>query len=354
MRPPRSELARTTLGVLFIAGLIGLTLWVLQPFIGATFWATTIVVATWPLMRRLQDRLGGRRWAAVMVMTVALLALFILPVTFGIVTVVQHVDEIVEFAKRVSDLRLRAPPDWLLGLPMLGPKLGQWWDQAIAAGAEGLFDRLKPFAGQATRWLAGQVGTVGFLLVQSLLVLGLAALLYADGEAMAAALRRVGRRLAGQQGDAMVVLAGQAIRAVALGVGVTAILQSALGGLGLAMAGLPYAGVLTVLMFMFCLAQLGPMPVLVPAVIWLYWSGQSGWGTFLVVVTLLAGTLDNVVRPALIRLGADLPVLLIFAGVVGGLLAFGLVGIFIGPVVLAVAFRLLQAWVAETEAPPPA
>ena len=120
------------------------------------------------------------------------------------------------------------------------------------------------------------------------------------------------------------------------------------------MAGLPYSGVLTVLMFMFCLAQLGPMPVLVPAVIWLYWSGQSGWGTFLVVVTLLAGTLDNVVRPALIRLGADLPVLLIFAGVVGGLLAFGLVGIFIGPVVLAVAFRLLQAWVAETEAPPPA
>jgi predicted PurR-regulated permease PerM len=106
-------------------------------------------------------------------------------------------------------------------------------------------------------------------------------------------------------------------------------------------------------MFMLCLAQLGPMPVLVPVVIWTYWSGHSGWGTFLLVITVVAGTIDNVVRPVLIRMGADLPLLLIFSGVVGGLLAFGLVGIFIGPVVLAVAYRLLQAWVAEQEPPAP-
>lgn len=351
MSLPRYDLARTTLGVLCIAGLIGVTLWVLQPFIGPTIWAATIVVATWPLMRRLQARLGGRRWAAVLLMTLALLALFIVPVTLGVVTVVQHVDEIVDFAKRVSALRLRAPPDWLLALPLVGARLGQLWEQAMAAGAEGLFDKLRPYAGQATRWFVGQVGTVGFLLLQSLLVLGLAALMYADGESASSVVRQVGRRLAGRQGEAMVVLAGQAIRAVALGVGITAMVQAGLGGLGLAIAGVPYTGLLTVLMFMLCLAQLGPMPVLVPVVVWLYWSGQGGWGTFLLVVTAVAGTIDNVVRPFLIRMGADLPMLLIFAGVVGGLLAFGLVGIFIGPVVLAVAFRLLQAWVAQQEPP---
>ena len=353
MSPPRSELARTTLGVLFIAGLILVTLWVLRPFISSTIWAATIVVASWPLMRRLQTRLGGRRWAAVLLMTLALLTLFILPVTMGVVTVVQHVDDITDLARRVSDLRMSTPPDWLLSLPLIGPKLGDLWAQAVAAGADGVIDKLRPYAGQVTRWFVSQVGTVGFLLVQSLLVLVLAALMYADGESAASALRQVGRRLAGEQGEAVVALAGQAIRAVALGVGVTAMVQSGLGGLGLAIAGVPYAALLTVVMFMLCLAQLGPMPVLVPVVIWTYWSGHSGWGTFLLVITVVAGTIDNVVRPVLIRMGADLPLLLIFSGVVGGLLAFGLVGIFIGPVVLAVAYRLLQAWVAEQEPPAP-
>jgi predicted PurR-regulated permease PerM len=167
------------------------------------------------------------------------------------------------------------------------------------------------------------------------------------------ALLKIGRRLGGHHGEAVVVLASQAIRGVALGVGVTAVVQSVLGGIGLAIAGVPYAGLLTVVMFIFCIAQLGPVLVLAPAVAWLYWSGDSGWGTFLLVVTGVVGTLDNVLRPMLIRMGADLPLLLIFAGVVGGLLAFGLVGIFIGPVVLAVAYTLLQAWVGDDGTPPP-
>ena len=132
---------------------------------------------------------------------------------------------------------------------------------------------------------------------------------------------------------------------MALGVGITALVQSILGGIGLAIAGLPLVAVLTALMFMFCIAQLGPGLVLVPAVIWLFWSDSTGWGTFLLVWTVIVTSLDNFLRPILIRKGADLPLLLILAGVIGGLLAFGLVGIFVGPVVLAVAYTLLQAWV---------
>ena len=157
-------------------------------------------------------------------------------------------------------------------------------------------------------------------------------------------MRRFARRLAGERGEDAVVLAGDAIRGVALGVGVTALVQAVLGGIGLAIAGVPFAGLLTALMFMLCIAQVGPLPVLVPAVIWVFWSGDTGWGIFLAVWTVVVGTLDNVLRPVLIRMGADLPLLLIFAGVIGGLLAFGLVGIFVGPVVLAVAYTLLEAW----------
>ena len=349
MTEPHSELARNTLGVLFIAGLILAAFWVLRPFIGPAIWSGAIVVATWPVMRRLQAAFGGRRSLAVVVMTLALLMLFVLPVTMAIVTVVDHVDDIVDAGKRVAGLRLGAPPDWVSSLPLVGPKILALWQQAAAAGTDGLIAKLMPYAGQATRWFVGQVGSVGALLVQALLVVGLAALMYAQGETAAAMLVRVGRRLGGQQGEAVVVLAGEAIRGVALGVGVTAVVQSVLGGIGLALTGVPYAGLLTVLMFMLCIAQLGPVLVLLPAVGWLYWIGDNVWATVLLIIMLVVGTMDNVLRPMLIRMGADLPLLLIFAGVVGGLLAFGLIGIFIGPVVLAVAYTLMQAWSGDQE-----
>jgi predicted PurR-regulated permease PerM len=153
--------------------------------------------------------------------------------------------------------------------------------------------------------------------------------------------------LAGARGEHSVSLAGQALRGVALGVVVTALVQSVLGGIGLVVAGVPFAAVLTAAMFMLAIAQIGPILVLVPSVTWLYYQGSPGWGTFLLLWSLVVGTMDNFLRPVLIKRGADLPLLLIFAGVVGGLVAFGLIGIFVGPVVLAVAHTLLSAWVAE-------
>jgi len=146
-----------------------------------------------------------------------------------------------------------------------------------------------------------------------------------------------------------VVLAGQAIRAVALGVVVTAIVQSTAAGIGLAVSGVPYVAVLTAVIFMLCIAQLGPVLVLAPAVGWLYWSGDPVWGTVLLVWTVLVGGLDNVLRPILIKRGADLPLLLIFAGVIGGLVSFGIIGLFVGPVILAVTYRLLESWVADID-----
>jgi predicted PurR-regulated permease PerM len=134
---------------------------------------------------------------------------------------------------------------------------------------------------------------------------------------------------------------------VALGVVLTAIVQSAVTGLGLLIAGVPFAAILTAVTFMLCLAQVGPILVLVPAVTWLYMTGNSGWGTFLAVWSVIVLPMDNILRPMLIKRGANLPLLLVFAGVVGGLIAFGMVGIFIGPVVLAVAFNLVEAWIEQ-------
>jgi predicted PurR-regulated permease PerM len=149
----------------------------------------------------------------------------------------------------------------------------------------------------------------------------------------------------GDAGQGALVLAMQSIRAVAAGIVVTALAQSILGGIGLAVAGVPFAGVLTAAMFVLGIAQIGAGPVLIGAVAWLYWKGFAGWGTGLLVWSVLCMSLDNVLRPILIRRGANLPLTLIFAGVIGGLLAFGVVGLFIGPLVLAVVHTLLTEWI---------
>lgn len=355
----RLALAQTTLGVLALTALIVASLWVLRPFIGPAIWAAMVVVATWGPMLRLQRWAGGRRGIATTVMTLGLLLLFVVPLVMAIVTIVGNADRIVDTAKTVAAFRMAEPPPWLATVPMVGSWLVDLWGQAVAAGIDGLFERLAPYAGNLTRWFVSEVGSLGFLIVQFLLTVGLAAVMYQQGEAWAITALRVGERLGGSRGRHLVELAGGAIRGVALGVGVTALVQSVLGGLALAVAGVPFAGLLTAVMLMLSLAQIGPLPVLLAAVGWLFWQGDTTWAIVLLVASTVVGTIDNFIRPVLIRYGADLPLLLILAGVIGGLFAFGLVGIFVGPVVLAVGWTLMAAWIEEEHAeavetgPPP-
>ncbi|MBK8525889.1 MAG: AI-2E family transporter YdiK [Rubrivivax sp.] len=343
-----NDLTRITFAVLALALLVATSLWVLRPFLGPTIWATMVVVATWPLMLRVQRWVGGRRWLAVLMMTLLLLLLFMVPLVLAITTIVQNADQIVVWTKLATSYRLSStPPAWLLTLPMVGGKLASLWEQAVGSGIDGMLQRLTPYAGNLTKWFVGEVGGIGFLLLQFVMAVAIAAILYASGEEAADQVRRFAQRLAGDRGASTVKLAGDAIRGVALGVGVTALVQSVLGGIALAIVDVPFAGLLSALMFMLCIAQVGPSPVLVPAVIWVFYQGQIGWGVFLLICAVVITLMDNVLRPALIRLGADLPLLLIFAGVIGGLLAFGLVGIFVGPVVLAVGYMLLESWMDE-------
>jgi predicted PurR-regulated permease PerM len=343
--PRTPDLTRTTLAVLCIGVLIAANFWILNPFLPALVWASTIAVATWPILLALERRLGGRRGPAVAVMSLLLLLVFVVPFALGVVTIVDNSERILSWMTGLAATGVPPPPDWLSRIPFVGARAAARWQSFADAGPEALVARVTPYAGALVGWFAGQAGNVGRLLLEFLLTVVVAAILYANGEAAAGAVRRLARRLAGQQGDDAAVLAARAIRGVALGVVVTALAQSVLAGLGLVVAGVPAVGLLTALIFMLCIAQLGPVLVLLPVVVWLYWSDQSLRGTLLLVWTIVVGTMDNFVRPVLIRKGADLPLLLIFAGVIGGLIAFGVIGLFIGPVVLAVTYTLLGDWV---------
>jgi predicted PurR-regulated permease PerM len=344
------DIPRTVFAVLFIGGLIGASLWILRPFLPALIWATMIVVAMWPVLLRVQGWLWGRRSLAVIVLTVTLLLVFVVPFTAAIGTIVSNADHIVGWAGSLGAVKLTSPPDWLQTLPLVGKRATQAWGDLAASGPEELARKIAPYAGLLVGWFAREVGSFGMMTVQFILTVIISAILFATGEVAVAGVCRFARRLAGERGESMVILAGQAIRGVALGVIVTAFIQALMGGLGLAVAGVPFPAVLTAIMFLLAVSQIGSGPVLLAGIVWLFWQGSPVWGSVLVIWSILVGAMDNVLRPILIRRGADLPLLLILAGVLGGLIAFGLVGIFVGPVVLAVAYRLLEAWVCEDQA----
>jgi len=338
-------MTRTVLALLFMALLAAASFWVLHLFLGAMIWAAMIVVSTWPLMLGVQARLRGSRTLATAVMTLSLVMLVVLPFLSAVAALVGHSEEIVGGIQSLTSFSVPPPPGWVGTLPVIGKKVVGQWQQFIVIGPEGVSAYLTPYAGKALGWFTAASGSVGKMIIQFFLTVFIAAVFYQRGEQAAAWLCLFARRIAGRNGEESLVLAGKAIRAVALGVVGTAVIQAVLAGLGLALSGVPALGVLTVLVFIVCLAQLGPMPVLVPAVIWLFWKDQSGWGIALGAWTLFLGAIDNIITPWLMKKGVDLPMLLVFAGVVGGLMVFGIIGLFIGPVVLAVTYTLLDAWV---------
>jgi predicted PurR-regulated permease PerM len=332
------DLPQIMFGVLFIALMTIASIWVVKPFILGFSWAGMIVIATWPVMIRIQALLWGRRILAVIVMTVLLILLFVLPIALLISSAVENSAPLAKLASNPSQLHL---PDftWLESIPLIGKKTYLGWHTLINSGGSALLAKVQPYIGQTAGWFVSQAANIGRFILHCSLMLLFSALLYYRGEHVGMGIRHFAIRLAGGRGDAAVILAGQAIRAVALGVVVTAIV------------GIPYATLLTVVMFVCCVAQIGPLLVLIPAIIWLYWTGDNTWGTVLLVWSCVVGSLDSVLRPYLIHMGADLPMLLILSGVIGGLVAFGLIGLFIGPVVLAVSYRLISLWVNEAPEP---
>ena len=347
---PGYDLTRITLVVLIIGALLAGSLWTLLPFLGALIWAATIVVATWPLMLWIQRLAGGRRLMATAVMTGVMLAIFIVPFWLAIGALLGGAVEGVELAKDFFAHGLPPPPEWIERLPWVGERIAARWRELAAGGPEAVIETVRPYASSAAAWVFSITGGLGMMVVHFILTVIIAAILYSHGEMAAKGVLSFAHRIGQEEGERAVRLAGQAVRGVALGVIVTALVQSLLAGLGLWVSGVPRPGLLLAIMFVLGVAQLGPIPVLLPAVIWLYWSGNVGWAIALLVWTVLVGALDNILRPVLIRRGVDLPLLLIIAGVIGGLIGFGVVGLFIGPVILAVTYTLLESWVRNDKA----
>ena len=341
------DLTRTTLSVGTIGLLIVSTAWIVRPFVSTFLWATMIVISTWPVLLRLQARLSGKRGLAVFVMTVVLLLVLLIPLGFAVGALVSNSDRIAAWVTSLDDVALPPPPAWLPSIPLAGDKITAAWTHLAAQGPEGFAAQAAPYVRLFIQWLIAQMGGVGSMIVHFLMTVIICAVLYTTGETAARGVRKFATRLAGSNGDRATLLAAGAIRGVAMGILVTAFVQVLIAGAGLLIASTPGTPLLCAAILLLCLAQLGPALIMIPAVIWEFSTGSTLSGCILLVFALVSMTIDNVIKPILIKKGADLPLPLIFSGVIGGMISVGIMGIFLGPVILAVTYNLLKQWVED-------
>lgn len=338
----------TTLTVAAVALVVGGCLLVLTPFLSALLWAVILTFSTWGLYERLRLQLRGRATLAALVMTCGLLAVLVVPLMAVTLTLGDNLRNLTSAARHVLETGLPAAPLWLNRVPLVGNSLLEYWDDIRAthgANGEDLLAWLETQAAPISRWLLARGLAFGQALLQLTLVVLVAFFLYRDGAAAAVRLRAGMERLAGQRARALLDLAGQTVRGVVYGLLGTALAQALLAVIGFVIAGVPGPMLLGLLVFGLSIIPFGPPLVWLPASLWLLHEGQPGWAAFMFLWGLvMISSIDNVLRPYLISQGTTLPFVLVLLGVIGGLLGFGFVGIFLGPTLLAVGFAMLREW----------
>ncbi|SDP31191.1 Predicted PurR-regulated permease PerM [Ectopseudomonas guguanensis] len=336
---------------ILLLGLLAASLWVLAPFWSALFWAAVLAFASWPLMRLLTQLLNGRLSLAAGILTCGWIILVATPLIWLGFNLADHIKDANALIKDLQVEGLPPPPAWLAGLPLVGERLAALWLTIDQQGAA-FFASLRPYLGQVGNWLLARSAQLGGGMLELALSLVLVFFFYRDGPRLAVFVHGLLERLIGERADHYLELVAGTVQRVVNGVIGTAAAQGLLALIGFWIAGVPGAIVLGILTFVLSLVPMGPPLVWIPATAWLVWQGDYGFALFLGVwgMFVISGV-DNILKPYLISRGGNLPLVVVLLGVFGGLLAFGFMGLFLGPTLLAVAYSLLSDWVAD-KAPP--
>lgn len=326
---------------------------VLQPFVSALLWAALLCYATWPLFSRLNTRLKNRRNTSAALLCIALSTLVIVPLTLVAFSLAENVNKLNGMLQILLAQGLPLPPSWVASLPLVGNNIHNAWN-AAANDTASLLEPLKRNLPELSKWLLGRGVALGNGVLQMSLAMFILFFLYRDGEALALRLNNALVRIGGEHARTLLQLAGSTVNGVVYGILGTAIAQGMLAGIGFWMAGVPSALLLGLITFFLSVIPVGPPLVWLPAAAWLYYQGEVGWAIFLVVWGVaVVSSIDNFLKPYLISQGAAMPFVLVLLGVLGGLAAFGFVGVFLGPTLLAVAYSIVRDWTlnAKTETP---
>lgn len=326
---------------------------VLRPFVSAILWATVLTYTTWPLLLRVEGWLRGRRSLAAFLMTALIAAVMVLPFVVAGITLAENVSRLEELFRFLQGGLPAEAPEWVRRLPWVGPAAEHAWP-GFAQDTGWISKALKAAGLGAGKWLLTHSLDFGKGIVQLALSVVLVFVFYRDGERVTARIAAGAQRIAGDVSQHLLSVAGNTVRGVVYGIIGTALAQAILAGLGFWVAGVPSSFLLGLLTFLLALIPIGPPLVWIPAAMWLFHADQPGWGVFMVIwgVFVISGV-DNLMRPYLISRGSNLPFVIVLLGAIGGVLAFGFIGLFLGPVLLAVGYALVREFTAPRPAAEP-
>lgn len=347
---PGDEIIQLVVRLGLLALLIVWTLVLIRPFVPILAWSIVLAVALNPVFQHLARMLGGRPKLAAVIITLISLAIVIGPATWlGL----GAVDGVKDLAGQLTagEVVLPSPPQSIKAWPVIGPKLFDLWDQA-STNLSSLLRQVVPFLKPLAATLLGLAGNAGMGTIKFLLSVAIAGVLFPYGPQLVAAGRSFLQRIVPDQSEHFLELAGATIRAVAQGVIGVAIIQSLLAGIGFKLAGISIAGLLAFLVLLLSIVQIGGTIVMLPVIIWIWTDKDFATALALTVFLVIVGLLDNILKPLVMGRGLTTPALVILIGVIGGTLAHGIIGLFIGPIILSVAWQLMVAWIRTEDAEP--
>ena len=341
-KPPSRIDQALTLAVL--AMLIIGCYFVLQPFLTAILWAAILCTTTWPLYLRLHARCHGRDALAAFVMVVVLGLLMLAPFAIVGATIADNAERFAVWGRAVIESGPPEAPEWVGRLPIVGTTIADYWN-SMAHDTAQLLSVLGDYVEPVRKFVVSSGASIIGAVLQLALSIFIAWFMFRDGHAIVDRLGVVAQRIAGDRGTELASVATATVRGVVLGILGTALVQAVVAAIGFWIAGMRAAPLLGLLTFVASPVPIGPPLVWVPAGLWLINDGQTGRGIFVLLWGMFAvSTIDNVIKPLIISRGSVLPFILVLLGVLGGIAAFGLIGVFLGPVLLAVGYALLIEW----------
>lgn len=331
------------IGIAILALIAVGTFLVLRPFLSAVIWAAVLTFSTWPLFTRFADLLGGRRSLAAALMVCAAVCVLLLPLAALALSMGDEVSRLGAVLRQWLDSGLPPLPPWIQDIPLIGPRLVRRWQEVFQTGQ--LAENLSPYFGTIRAQLVSVANIVANAFVELLLSLIIAFFLYCNGPELSNAVGSLGQNLTGDRGKRLIQVVASTVRSVVEGLLGTNLLQAILGAFGLWVAGIPAALLLGFFVFFLAVIPFGAALIWVPSVVWLATTDHGTTAALLTVWCILVfPVLENVARPYLVKRGSDLPALLLLFGMLGGMSAFGFLGVFLGPALLALVFTLIDEW----------
>ena len=311
--------------------------------------ASVLCISTWPLYLRLLQLMKDRKNIAALTMTISMSFLIILPLILVAYNLADTVTAYYDLLKQSAVAGLLVPPTWLKGAPVVGESLYNYWSQ-ITSDSRDMYALVNDLLEPARNFLLAGGIQLGRGVMEMSLASFVSFFFYRDGDSLVSFLNRAMNRVVGNSAANVLAIVNNTVQGVMYGLVGTALAQGLLATIGFTIAGVPAAFLLGVATALLSPVPVGPPIIWVGAAIWLFYHGTTGWGIFMLLWGfLLVSSVDNVVKPLLISRRSNLPFILILFGVMGGVLAFGFVGVFIGPTMLAVGLNLVQEWAARED-----